>query len=226
MARPGRRGRRGFAHPPDSRVGPRHPGGRGLAPGDAAARRLAGRHPPLRGPLRPLPRSAQASLERGEPIVGDPDRPLNLVHIADAATASVAALDRGQPGRIYLVSDDRPLPRRAYYTLAAELLAAPPPQFVPPAAGALKPFARRRANASRTAGSERSWVSRWRFLTFTRDFRNRWEPREFRRGDSARTGQTVRQPLWRLTVRRQRGGPVRMVIADAISGRARELTSV
>ena len=86
----------------------------------------------LYGPGRILRR---ASLERGEPIAGDPDRPLNLIHIADAATASVAALDRGQPGRIYLVSDDRPLPRRAYYTRAAELLAAPPPQFVPPVAG-------------------------------------------------------------------------------------------
>ena len=86
----------------------------------------------LYGPGRVL---RQASLERGEPIAGDPDRPLNLVHIADAAAVVVAALDRGQPGRIYLVSDDRPLPRRAYYTLAAELLAAPPPQFVPAEAG-------------------------------------------------------------------------------------------
>jgi nucleoside-diphosphate-sugar epimerase len=100
----------------------------------------------LYGPGRVLRR---ASLERGEPIAGDPDRPLNLIHIADAATATVAALDRGQPGRIYLVSDDRPLPRRTYYTLAAALLGAPPPSFVPPAAGS--PEALRHASSKRVS---------------------------------------------------------------------------
>jgi nucleoside-diphosphate-sugar epimerase len=90
------------------------------------------RYSGLYGPGRILRR---ASLERGEPIVGDPDRPLNLVHVDDAAAAAVAALDRGRPGRVYLVSDDRPLPRRAYYTLAATLLGAPAPRFEAPAPG-------------------------------------------------------------------------------------------
>ncbi len=100
----------------------------------------------LYGPGRVLRR---ASLERGEPIAGDPDRPLNLIHLADAATATVAALDRGQPGRIYVVSDDRPLPRRAYYTLAAALLGAPRPSFVPPLAGS--PEALREASSKRVS---------------------------------------------------------------------------
>jgi nucleoside-diphosphate-sugar epimerase len=104
--------------------------------------RFAGLYGPGRVPRR-------ASLELGEPIVGDPDRPLNLVHIADAATAAVAALDRGAPGRIYLVSDDRPLPRRAYYTRAAELLGAPAPRFVPPVSGS--PEALREAASKRVS---------------------------------------------------------------------------
>jgi nucleoside-diphosphate-sugar epimerase len=90
--------------------------------------RFAGLYGPGRIPRR-------ASLERGEPIVGEPDRPLNLIQVEDAAEAAVAALDRGQPGRIYLVSDDRPMARREYYALAARLLGAPAPRFVSPEPG-------------------------------------------------------------------------------------------
>jgi nucleoside-diphosphate-sugar epimerase len=104
--------------------------------------RFAGLYGPDRIPRR-------ASLLRGEPIVGDPDRPLNLVHIDDAAAAAVAALDRGRPGRIYLVSDDRPLPRREYYTLAARLLGAPTPTFLLPTAGS--PQALREAASKRVS---------------------------------------------------------------------------
>jgi nucleoside-diphosphate-sugar epimerase len=90
--------------------------------------RFAGLYGPGRIPLR-------GRLDRGEPIPGDPERPLNLVHIDDAAAAAVAALDRGKAGRSYLVSDDRPLPRREFYELAAQLLGAPEPRFVPYAPG-------------------------------------------------------------------------------------------
>jgi nucleoside-diphosphate-sugar epimerase len=85
------------------------------------------RYSGLYGPGRILRRAA---LERGEPIVGDPDKYLNLIHVDDAAAAAIAALARGQPGRIYLASDDRPLPRREYYQRAAALLQAPTPRFV------------------------------------------------------------------------------------------------
>jgi nucleoside-diphosphate-sugar epimerase len=82
----------------------------------------------LYGPGRVIRR---ALLERGEPIPGDPDHFLNLIHIDDAAVAAVAVLGRGAPGRIYLASDDRPVTRRDYYTLAARRLGAPAPRFEP-----------------------------------------------------------------------------------------------
>jgi nucleoside-diphosphate-sugar epimerase len=83
----------------------------------------------LYGPGRVIGR---ATLERGDPITGNPDRFLNLVHIDDAACAAVAALEKADRDSLFLVSDDRPVERREYYTLAAQLLNAPPPRFEPP----------------------------------------------------------------------------------------------
>ncbi len=87
----------------------------------------------LYGPGRIIRREA---LERGEPIAADPEAYLNMIHVDDAAAAAVAALDRGESGRVYLASDDRPVTRREFYGLAAEALGAPAPRFDPPAAGA------------------------------------------------------------------------------------------
>lgn len=102
------------------------------------------RYSGLYGPGRLIRRAA---VERGEPIVGDPDRTLNVIHIDDAATAAVAALDRGESGRIYLASDDRPVTRREYYGRVAEYLKAPTPRFVPP--GPDSPEARREGSNKR-----------------------------------------------------------------------------
>lgn len=120
----------------DSPAGPRHEAGRVCLEGEQAARawgpaivlRLSG----LYGPGRVL---RKACLERGEPIAGDPRKFLNVIHIDDAATAAVAALDGGEPGRTYLVSDDRPVERAEYYGLVAESLGVPPPKFVMPDPG-------------------------------------------------------------------------------------------
>ena len=89
----------------------------------------------LYGPGRVM---RKEGLMQGRPILGDPEKYLNLVHIDDAATAAVAALDRGQPGSLYLVSDDRPAPRREFYALAAESLGAPAPRFEAPEPGSQK----------------------------------------------------------------------------------------
>jgi nucleoside-diphosphate-sugar epimerase len=86
----------------------------------------------LYGPGRIVRRTM---LERGEPIPGDPDKFLNLVHIEDAAQASAAALGATEPASIYLVADDRPVTRREYYSLAARILGAPEPRFEPPDPG-------------------------------------------------------------------------------------------
>ena len=83
----------------------------------------------LYGPGRILRRD---SLLRGEPIVGDADKFLNMIQIDDAATVAVAALDQGEPGEVYLGSDDRPTPRREFYGVTAELLGAPLPRFTEP----------------------------------------------------------------------------------------------
>jgi nucleoside-diphosphate-sugar epimerase len=87
--------------------------------------RLSGLYGPGRVPGRKL-------LTEGEPVPGDPSGFLNLIHVDDAASAAFAALDRGEAGRVYLASDDRPVERREYYTLAAALLGAPGPWFDPP----------------------------------------------------------------------------------------------
>src|SRR5262249_57188389 len=88
------------------------------------------------GPGRLLGRQA---VEAGEPLVGDPDRWLNLIHVEDGAAAVLAAEARGEPGAVYNVCDDRPVRRRAFYAELARLLGAPKPRFVPPAPGAPLP---------------------------------------------------------------------------------------
>ncbi|MBX6314659.1 MAG: SDR family oxidoreductase, partial [Isosphaeraceae bacterium] len=80
----------------------------------------------LYGPGRIVRRAAVAA---GEPIPGDPRRFLNLIHIEDAASAAVAALERGEPEQVYNISDDRPVERGEYYERLTELIGAPPPRF-------------------------------------------------------------------------------------------------
>ena len=89
----------------------------------------------LYGPGRIMLRE---KLLEAHPIVGDPEKYLNLVHVDDAARVAVAALDQGRAGALYLVSDDRPAPRREFYTLAAGALNASAPRFQPPQPGSPK----------------------------------------------------------------------------------------
>lgn len=85
--------------------------------------RLAG----IYGPGRLLARVEQ--LRRRDRLTGNPESWLNLIHVDDAARTVLAAETRGVPGATYLVCDDRPLPRREYYTALAEKVGAPVPQF-------------------------------------------------------------------------------------------------
>jgi nucleoside-diphosphate-sugar epimerase len=95
------------------------------------------------GPGRLLAR-AQA-LRAGQPLVGDGERWLNLIHVEDGAAVLQQAEERAQPGAIYNVCDDRPPRRREFYGRLADLLGAPPPSFEPLPPG-LPPPARMRAN--------------------------------------------------------------------------------
>lgn len=102
------------------------------------------RYSGLYGPGRVIRREA---LLRGEPIVGDPETFINLIHIDDAAEAAVCVLDRGVPGRVYLATGDRPASRGELYRLTARLLGAPKPVFQMPDAsqnGPSRRFSNRR----------------------------------------------------------------------------------
>jgi 2-alkyl-3-oxoalkanoate reductase len=63
------------------------------------------------------------------PLVGSGDGVWSWLHIEDAAIATVAAADQGNPG-IYLIANDQPLAVRQWLPAFAEWLNAPPPPHV------------------------------------------------------------------------------------------------
>ena len=73
------------------------------------------------GPQRLLARIE--AIHEKQPLPGNPDAWLNLIHVDDAAAAVVAAADSAadQSG-LFLVSDDQPIDRRTYYETLARLL--------------------------------------------------------------------------------------------------------
>lgn len=94
----------------------------------SVALRLAGIYGPDRLPYL-------AKLRAGEPIEAPQTGWLNLIHVEDAAMATMAAAEaNGSPGTI-CVSDGSPTQRRDYYAEVARLLDAPAPRFAEPPAG-------------------------------------------------------------------------------------------
>ncbi len=89
---------------------------------DAIVLRFAG----IYGPDRILRRQA---LLKGEPLVGDSEKWLNLIHVDDGVQAVLAAEANGKPCETYLVADGEPVRRRDFYTLAAEVIGAPSARF-------------------------------------------------------------------------------------------------
>jgi nucleoside-diphosphate-sugar epimerase len=89
----------------------------------------------LYGPDRLLRRVDQ--LRSGEPIAGNGNAWLNLIHVDDAAGAVLSAADRLMRGvlkpKTYLVSDDRPVRRCEYFEQLAQLTGTVPPRFDPSA---------------------------------------------------------------------------------------------
>ncbi len=112
----------------------------------AGVLRLSG----IYGPGRLIARVAQ--LQAGEPVAGRPDGWLNLIHADDAARAVLACEARGESGRSYLVTDDRPVERREYYETLAKLVGAPVPTF----AGKEGSLGKRCSNA--TARTALGWI--------------------------------------------------------------------
>lgn len=68
--------------------------------------------------------------KRRAPVVGKGTGTFSFVHVEDAASAAVAAVERGAPG-IYNVVDDEPTPLSEWLPVYAEALGAKPPRRVP-----------------------------------------------------------------------------------------------
>ena len=81
----------------------------------------------LYGPGRLLRRIE--AIRREQPITGNPDGYLNLIHVDDGARVVTALAQHNNPAATYLVTDDKPILRRTYYERLAELVGAPPPTF-------------------------------------------------------------------------------------------------
>jgi 2-alkyl-3-oxoalkanoate reductase len=87
------------------------------------------------GPGTAISRAPDAAMavpirKRRFPIIGDGGGVWSHIHIDDAAAATVAAVDHGQPG-IYNIADDEPAPVREWLPVLASALDAKPPRRVP-----------------------------------------------------------------------------------------------
>ncbi|MFG2018220.1 NAD-dependent epimerase/dehydratase family protein [Actinomadura geliboluensis] len=105
--------------------------------------------------------------KRQFPIVGGGGGVWSLVHIADAASATVAAIERGRPG-IYHVADDDPVPLREWLPHLARTLGAGPPRRVPAwlvrplaGAGAVDMMTRARGISTEKTKRELGWEPRY-----------------------------------------------------------------
>ncbi len=70
------------------------------------------------------------------PVVGDGAGVWSFIHVADAAEATVAAVERGRSG-VYNIVDDDPAPVAVWLPAVAGALGAKPPRHVPRALGRL-----------------------------------------------------------------------------------------
>ena len=80
----------------------------------------------LYGPDRLL---RKAAILKGEPLVGDSEKWLNLIHVDDGADAVLALEAHISSGETYNIVDNEPTHRRDFYELLAKLLNAPPAAF-------------------------------------------------------------------------------------------------
>jgi len=68
---------------------------------------------------------------RRMPLIGDGAGWWSFVHVEDAASATVKAIERGNPGNIYNIVDDEPAQVRDWLPALAKILGANPPFHVP-----------------------------------------------------------------------------------------------
>lgn len=103
----------------------------GITWADGIVLRYGGFYGPGTG-METAPDAVLAGLIRRRrfPIVGGGGGVWSMVHITDAASATVAAIERGKPG-IYHVADDEPAPVREVLLELARVLGANPPRRIP-----------------------------------------------------------------------------------------------
>jgi len=80
--------------------------------------------------LAPGGEQAEIVRQRKFPVIGDGGGVWSFIHIADAAEATLAAIERGRRG-IYNVTDDDPAPVSEWLPALAQTLGAKPPMRVP-----------------------------------------------------------------------------------------------
>ncbi len=105
--------------------------------------------------------------QRRLPVVGSGAGTWSFLHVADAASATVAAIAGARPG-IYNIADDEPAPVATWLPAAAAILGARPPLRVPgwlarPAIGAtgMSMMTRLRGASNAKARRELGWTPAW-----------------------------------------------------------------
>jgi nucleoside-diphosphate-sugar epimerase len=104
--------------------------------------------------------------KRQYPLVGDGRGMMSFIHLHDAATATVLALEADGPA-IYNVTDDEPAPMREWLPVLAAALGARPPRRVPEWAArlimgsGLSMMTEARGASNARAKKELGWVPRY-----------------------------------------------------------------
>jgi nucleoside-diphosphate-sugar epimerase len=137
--------------------------------------------------------------ERKWPIVGAGGGYWSFIHLDDAASATVAALEHDGPA-IYNIVDDEPAPTSVWLPELAKILGAPPPRRYPSwlarifAGGALVAMATQsRAATNVNAKRQLGWTLR--YPSWRQGFEATWRARDTtgRRGSPPATSQTMAQ---------------------------------
>ena len=109
----------------------------------------------------------EAVHRRRFPVVGDGAGVWSFLHVADAAGATLAALERWRPGEVFNVCDDEPAPVREWLPALAAAIGAPPPRHVPRWVGRLMGehlvalMCEIRGASNAKAGRTLAWEPRW-----------------------------------------------------------------
>ena len=69
--------------------------------------------------------------KRQLPVIGDGAGVWSFIHVDDLAEATIAAIERGEPGGIYNIVDDEPVEAATWIPGLAEAVGAKPPRHVP-----------------------------------------------------------------------------------------------